>query len=81
MEWEAAWVWGSSRMKNSAIALSACRGTPIRNVRGPGENFIPIFFQGHDHLYVRQELHGLIYQEVPNPGDPTPDEVRAQNSD
>jgi hypothetical protein len=39
------------------------------------ENGVTIFFQGHDHLYVRQELDGLIYQEVPNPGDPTPGEV------
>ena len=39
------------------------------------ENGVTIFFQGHDHLYARQELDGLIYQEVPNPGDPTPGEV------
>jgi hypothetical protein len=39
------------------------------------ENDVTIFFQGHDHLYARQELDGLIYQEVPNPGDPTPGEV------
>ncbi len=39
------------------------------------ENGVTIFFQGHDHLYARQELDGLIYQEVPNPADPTPGEV------
>ena len=39
------------------------------------ENGVTIFFQGHDHLYARQELDSLIYQEVPNPGDPTPGEV------
>ncbi len=39
------------------------------------ENGVTIFFQGHDHMYARQELDGLIYQEVPNPADPTPGEV------
>jgi hypothetical protein len=32
---------------------------------------VTIFFQGHDHLYARQELEGVIYQSCPNPADPT----------
>lgn len=32
---------------------------------------VTIFFQGHDHLYAKQELDGVIYQTVPNPADPT----------
>jgi aconitase A len=24
-------------------------------------------FHGHDHLYARQELDGIVYQEVPQP--------------
>jgi hypothetical protein len=32
---------------------------------------VTIFFQGHDHLFARQERDGVIYQEVPNPADPT----------
>ncbi len=32
---------------------------------------VTIFFQGHDHLYARQELDGVIYQTCPNPADPT----------
>ncbi|MFO0936350.1 MAG: metallophosphoesterase [Gemmataceae bacterium] len=31
---------------------------------------VSIFFQGHDHLYARQERDGVIYQEVPLPADP-----------
>ena len=31
---------------------------------------VTIFFQGHDHLFCRQERDGLIYQEVPMPADP-----------
>jgi hypothetical protein len=32
---------------------------------------VTIFFQGHDHLFVRQEQAGVTYQEVPVPADPT----------
>ena len=27
-------------------------------------------FKGHDHLYVKQELGGIIYQTVPQPSHP-----------
>ena len=30
---------------------------------------VTIFFQGHDHLFARQERDGLVYQEVPMPAD------------
>jgi hypothetical protein len=30
---------------------------------------VTIFFQGHDHLFARQELDGIVYQEVPMPAD------------
>ncbi len=32
-----------------------------------------IVFHGHDHLYVREERDGIIYQEVPQPGHSRPD--------
>jgi hypothetical protein len=32
---------------------------------------VTIFFQGHDHLFARQELDGVIYQSLPNPADDT----------
>jgi predicted phosphodiesterase len=31
---------------------------------------VSIVFHGHDHLFARQELDGIIYQEVPQPGLP-----------
>ena len=31
------------------------------------KNGVTIVFQGHDHLYVKQEKDGIIYQEVPQP--------------
>lgn len=32
---------------------------------------VDIFFQGHDHLFARQQKDGVVYQEVPNPADGT----------
>jgi hypothetical protein len=34
------------------------------------ENHVTIFFQGHDHIFVKQELDGVIYQSLPTPADP-----------
>jgi hypothetical protein len=34
------------------------------------KNHVNIFFHGHDHFYDKQELDGIIYQEVPQPGNP-----------
>ncbi len=33
------------------------------------KNGVTVFFQGHDHLYARQERDGLVYQELPLPAD------------
>lgn len=35
------------------------------------DNGVTIFFQGHDHIFARQELDGVVYQSVPNPADDT----------
>jgi sugar lactone lactonase YvrE len=32
---------------------------------------VTVFFQGHDHLFARQELDGVVYQSCPNPADDT----------
>ena len=34
------------------------------------QNRVNIVFHGHDHLYAKQDLDGIVYQEVPQPGDP-----------
>jgi hypothetical protein len=35
------------------------------------DNKVTIFFSGHDHLFAREKVDGVIYQEVPNPADNT----------
>jgi hypothetical protein len=34
------------------------------------ENNVSIVFKGHDHLYVKQEMDGIIYQTLPQPSHP-----------
>jgi hypothetical protein len=34
------------------------------------DNGATIFFQGHDHIFVKQELDGVIYQTLPEPANP-----------
>jgi hypothetical protein len=34
------------------------------------DNHVTIFFQGHDHIFVKQELDGVIYQTLPEPANP-----------
>lgn len=33
-------------------------------------NHVTIFFQGHDHIWVRQQLDGITYQTLSEPADP-----------
>lgn len=33
-------------------------------------NGVSIVFHGHDHLFAREELDGIVYQEVPQPSHP-----------
>lgn len=40
-------------------------GTPIHQLFV--QTGVSAFFHGHDHVYVRQELDGVVYQEVPQP--------------
>ncbi|NJD32326.1 MAG: metallophosphoesterase [Gammaproteobacteria bacterium] len=52
-------------------------GTYAFDVKRPGwtlpihpllvRNHVTAVFHGHDHLYARQELDGVVYQEVPQP--------------
>ena len=35
------------------------------------DNHVNIFFQGHDHLFAKEDVDGVVYQEVPIPCDST----------
>jgi hypothetical protein len=34
-------------------------------------NGVTVFFQGHDHLFAREQMDGVVYQELPCPADDT----------
>jgi len=34
------------------------------------QNKVNIVFHGHDHFYAKQDMDGIVYQEVPQPGAP-----------
>ena len=34
------------------------------------ENKVGFVFKGHDHLYVKQDLDGIVYQTLPQPSHP-----------
>lgn len=54
-------TWGFSSQR-STWAL------PIHQLMAT--NHVTIFFQGHDHIFVRQELDGVTYLTLPSPADP-----------
>jgi len=33
-------------------------------------NHVTVVFHGHDHLFAKQDMDGIVYQEVPQPGFP-----------
>jgi len=41
-------------------------------------NHVTVFFHGHDHLFARQQLDGVVYQELPSPADPNYADINAQ---
>jgi hypothetical protein len=40
-------------------------------------NHVSVVFHGHDHLFAKQDLDGIVYQEVPQPGFPGLGDPRA----
>ena len=63
--------WGGNNGKNTYEfdTKRAGWGLPIHQLMV--NNGVNIFFQGHDHLYAKESLDGLIYQETPMACDST----------
>ena len=62
--------WGGNNA-NGSWGFTANRPTwasPIHQLMAA--NKVTIFFQGHDHLWVRQQLDGVTYQTLSEPADP-----------
>ncbi len=62
--------WGGKNKKgdNEFAVRRAGWELPIHQLMA--KNGVTIFFQGHDHLFARQQLDGVIYQTLAEPADP-----------
>ena len=61
--------WGGENLQGDYVFddMRPGWGEPIHQLMV--DNNVTIFFHGHDHLFVRQELDGVVYQECPMPTD------------
>ncbi|MCU0644285.1 MAG: metallophosphoesterase family protein, partial [bacterium] len=67
--WADKFEWGGYN-QNGIWEFDAERpgwGKPIHQLMV--DNGVTIFFQGHDHLFAKEELDGIVYQECPMPSD------------
>jgi hypothetical protein len=64
------WEWGGENSKgvNEFAALRPAWSSPIHQLMVA--NRVTIFFQGHDHVWVHQQLDGVTYQTLSEPADP-----------
>lgn len=63
--------WGGLNNNGASSGFASNRPgweAPIHQLMA--EHGVTIFFQGHDHIFVRQELDGVTYQSMPEPADP-----------
>jgi hypothetical protein len=63
------WEWGG-RNKRGIWEFTQKRpgwDLPIHQLMA--KYAVTIFFQGHDHLFAKQERDGIVYQELPMPAD------------
>ncbi len=64
------WEWGGQN-QNGAVEFFSQRPNwtePIHQLMA--RTGVTIFFQGHDHVWVRQQLDGVTYQTLSEPADP-----------
>jgi PKD repeat protein len=64
------WEWGGAN-PSGTWGFAAKRPTwaePLHQLMA--DNQVTIFFQGHDHIWVRQQLDGVTYQTLSEPADP-----------
>lgn len=61
--------WGGEDVDGAYIfdSVRPDWGVPVHQLLV--DNQVDIFFRGHDHVFVKQELDGVVYQECPQPSD------------
>ena len=61
--------WGGEDLSGQDVfdTMRPGWGSPIHDMLV--DNNVNIFFHGHDHVFVKQELDSVVYQECPRPDD------------
>ena len=64
------WEWGGKSLDGESQFAKYRPGweLPIHDLLV--KHGVSIVFHGHDHLFVKQDRDGIVYQEVPQPGHP-----------
>ena len=69
--------WGGHNPDGSDVFRDKRPGWPMSIHELLVKNHVNIVFHGHDHLFVKQDLDGVVYQEVPQPGYPRTGNTRS----
>ncbi|MCE5240488.1 metallophosphoesterase [bacterium] len=68
---EAGWYeWGGQDRRGVSEFAQRRPGWELPIHQLMARNGVTVFFQGHDHIFARQQLDGVIYQSLPLPADP-----------
>ncbi|MCE9520303.1 MAG: metallophosphoesterase family protein [Verrucomicrobia bacterium] len=63
--------WGGKNADDTDGFAQHRAGWPLPIHQLLKKHGVNIVFHGHDHLFVKEEYDGIIYQEVPQPGHPS----------
>lgn len=77
MEAARLYEWGGRDEQGRESFAERRKGWPMPIHQLLVRNRVNAVFHGHDHLYVKEELDGVVYQAVPQPGHPRYDQVRS----
>ncbi|MEK0446184.1 MAG: hypothetical protein RLZZ399_1505 [Verrucomicrobiota bacterium] len=69
--------WGGQSPEGATLFAQKRPGWPMPIHDLLVKHRVQAVFHGHDHLYVHQELDGVVYQEVPQPGHARYDNTRS----
>jgi len=64
------WEWGGQNAKGLFEFTTQRPSWPRPIHQLMVDNHVKIFFQGHDHIWVQQQLDGMVYQTLSEPADP-----------
>jgi hypothetical protein len=69
--------WGGQEPDGTAVFAAKRPGWAMPIHQLLLKHRVNVVFHGHDHLYVKQDLDGVVYQEVPQPGHARYDNTRS----